>query len=75
MLIFVLPTRIFVNIHSKAILCSFTPINEAELSPFRSRSKSACREFVCRTPVVYSEFMTTAAIRIPQKRGIQDERV
>lgn len=33
------------------------PVNEAEVSPFLSRSKSPCSEFVCRTPRVYSEFM------------------
>lgn len=33
------------------------PNNAADVSPFRSRSRSACIEFVWRTPRVYSEFI------------------
>ena len=36
----------------------YSPRRAGELSPLRSRSMSACRELVWRTPDVYSEFMT-----------------
>ena len=35
----------------------YEPNSDALFSPFRSLSRSACMEFVCRTPWVYKEFM------------------
>jgi hypothetical protein len=34
-------------------------MSDADVSPLRKRSRSACSELVCRTPDVYNEFMIT----------------